>query len=84
MVASDKKYSPKGGYDFTGERFVPQQTDPLLALEHYHRYCFAARFAKNRRVLDIACGEGYGSAFLAKWASEVVGIDSDARHRVGK
>jgi SAM-dependent methyltransferase len=46
-------------------------------LEHYHRYHFAARFAKNRRVLDVACGEGYGSAFLAKCASEVIGIDSD-------
>jgi len=78
MAASDKEHSPKGGYDFTGERFIPQRTDPLLALEHYHRYCFAARFAENRRVLDIACGEGYGSAFLAKWAKEVIGIDSDA------
>ena len=62
---------------FTGERFMPHQTDPLLALEHYHRYFLASRFAKNKRVLDAACGEGYGSAFLAKAASEVVGIDSD-------
>lgn len=62
---------------FTGERFMPHQTDPLLALEHYHRYFFASRFARNKRVLDAACGEGYGAAFLAKIASEVVGIDSD-------
>jgi len=77
MLVPDKEYTRKSEYDFTGERFMPQQTDPLLALEHYHRYCFASRFAKNRRILDIACGEGYGSAFLAKWASEVIGIDSD-------
>jgi O-antigen biosynthesis protein len=62
---------------FTGERFMPHQTDPLLALEHYHRYLFASRVAKGKRVLDIACGEGYGSAFLSKTAAEVVGIDSD-------
>ncbi len=77
MQVPDKEDTRKGEYDFTGERFMPQLTDPLLALEHYHRYCFAPRFAKNRRVLDIACGEGYGSAFLAKCASEVIGIDSD-------
>jgi ubiquinone/menaquinone biosynthesis C-methylase UbiE len=63
---------------FTGERFVPHQTDPILALEHYHRYYFASRFAQKKRVLDIACGEGYGSAFLSQYAEEVIGIDSDA------
>lgn len=77
MPAPDKEHTRNNEYVFTGERFMPQQTDPLLALEHYHRYCFAARFAENRRVLDIACGEGYGSAFLAKCASEVIGIDTD-------
>ncbi len=78
MVVPDQEYSRKSEHIFTGERFMPQQTDPLLALEHYHRYCCASRFAKGRRVLDIACGEGYGSAFLAKWAREVVGMDSDS------
>jgi O-antigen biosynthesis protein len=62
---------------FTGERFIPLQTDPLLALEHYHRYYFASRFARDRKVLDIGCGEGYGSAFLARHAGEVTGIDLD-------
>ena len=63
---------------FTGERFIPHQTDPLLALEHYHRYCLASRFARQKRVIDFACGEGYGSAFLSKIAQSVVGIDIDA------
>jgi|WetSurMetagenome_2_1015567.scaffolds.fasta_scaffold15069_2 O-antigen biosynthesis protein len=62
---------------FTGERFIPHQTDPLLALEHYHRYCLASRFARKKRVVDFACGEGYGSAFLSKIAQSVVGIDID-------
>jgi len=77
MLEPDGQDPQKSENAFTGERFLPRQTDPLLALEHYHRYCFAARFAKNRRVLDIACGEGYGSAFLAQWANAVVGIDMD-------
>jgi SAM-dependent methyltransferase len=63
--------------EFTGERFIPHQTDPILALEHYHRYYFASRFAQNKRVLDMACGEGYGSAFLSQHADAVIGIDCD-------
>jgi O-antigen biosynthesis protein len=78
MLSSDKKDFPESELEFTGERFIPQRGDPLLALEHYHRYCLASRFVDKKRVLDIACGEGYGSAFLAKWANEVVGIDSDS------
>jgi O-antigen biosynthesis protein len=78
MKLPDKSDAQPSELAFTGERFMPHQTDPLLALEHYHRYFFASRFAKNKRVLDIACGEGYGSAFLSKVAGEVIGIDSDA------
>ncbi len=63
--------------EFTGERFIPGKTDPLLALEHYHRYLFAEKFAEGKRVLDIACGEGYGSALLAAKAKSVVGVDAD-------
>ena len=44
-------------------------------LEHWHRYHFAARWAANRNVLDVACGEGYGSALLARHASHVTGVD---------
>ncbi len=77
MVSSDKQDPPASELVFTGERFVPRQGDPLLALEHYHRYCLASRFVNGKRVLDIACGEGYGSAFLSKWAGEVVGVDND-------
>ncbi|WZB62599.1 class I SAM-dependent methyltransferase [Achromobacter xylosoxidans] len=55
--------------------------DGLEAAIHIARYSFAQPYCANRRVLDIACGEGYGSRLLANWgASEVVGVDisSDA------
>lgn len=39
------------------------------------RYLFAARLARRKRVLDIACGMGYGSAELSKTAASVCGID---------
>jgi SAM-dependent methyltransferase len=61
---------------FTGERFVPG-IEGEIVYEHVHRYAFARRYAAGRRVLDAACGEGYGSAILAGAAREVVGVDID-------
>jgi SAM-dependent methyltransferase len=62
---------------FTGERFVPGCAGEI-AYEHWHRYAFARQFAAGRRVLDAACGEGYGSALLGAVASSIVGVDIDA------
>lgn len=60
--------------EFTGERFVPGVPGEI-AHEHWHRYAFARRFVTGRRTLDVACGEGYGSALLASAATSVVGVD---------
>ena len=62
---------------FTGERFIPGVPGEI-AYEHCHRYAFARQFARGRRVLDAACGEGYGSALMADAAASVIGIDIDA------
>jgi SAM-dependent methyltransferase len=61
---------------FTGERFTPQ-LHGQIAYEHIHRYSVAADFARGCDVLDIACGEGYGSSLLAAVARSVVGVDID-------
>ncbi|HET9484967.1 MAG TPA: class I SAM-dependent methyltransferase [Xanthomonadales bacterium] len=74
--------------EFTGERFTPECVREIW-YEHWHRYVFAARFARDRRVIDAACGEGYGSALLARTAASVVGLDvseqavAHARSRYG-
>jgi len=60
--------------EFTGERFVPGIVGEI-AHEHWHRYAFARRLVAGRRVLDVACGEGYGSALLADVAASVTGVD---------
>jgi SAM-dependent methyltransferase len=62
---------------FTGERFTPECVREI-AYEHWHRYAFAQPFARGRRVLDAACGEGYGSAMLAPVAASVLGLDIGA------
>ncbi|MEO7741611.1 MAG: class I SAM-dependent methyltransferase [Usitatibacter sp.] len=62
------------GLEFTGERFIPG-TRGEIWIEHWHRYHFAMRWAHGKRVLDVACGEGYGSALLARTARQVTGID---------
>lgn len=50
--------------------------DPVEASIHVGRYALALPFARGRRVLDVACGEGYGSWLLADaGAVEVVGLD---------
>jgi SAM-dependent methyltransferase len=62
--------------EHTGERMVPELCAADTFWEHVYRYRFAARFARDRRVLDIACGEGYGTAALAAaGARSVLGVD---------
>lgn len=59
---------------FTGERFTPECIREIR-YEHFHRYALVADWLAGLKVLDAACGEGYGSHLLAAKASEVTGID---------
>lgn len=61
--------------EFTGERVIPGQVSDHLWAEHVARYAFAARFASQKRALDLGCGTGYGTAQLANVASSAVGVD---------
>ena len=60
--------------EFTGERYVPS-VDGEIKYEHLHRYALCIDFVAGKSVLDIASGEGYGSALLAKVADSVLGVD---------
>lgn len=59
----------------TGERISIETTKPRLRVEHEARYRFAGSFVRGKRVLDIACGTGYGSYSLSDLAVSVVGVD---------
>jgi O-antigen biosynthesis protein len=65
--------------DWTGERCVPWSPDVQVVYEHFHRYLWAAGVVEGRKVLDLGSGEGFGAAILAEAATEVVGVDVDAR-----
>jgi SAM-dependent methyltransferase len=52
--------------------------ETLIATEHLQRYRLAARICGGLRVIDLACGSGYGSAVLRETASAVLGVDNDA------
>lgn len=49
-----------------------------IEIEHLHRYFLAREACRGRDVLDLACGEGYGSALMAQTARSVVGVDVSA------
>ena len=61
----------------SGERVVPDQADINLA-RHLVSYRFACDYVKDRRVLDLGCGTGYGAALLAQTARSVLGVDVSA------
>jgi len=60
--------------NWTGER-LETGVFTETTVEHLHRYALAMEFVPNKKVLDIACGEGYGSHLLAGKASHVTGVD---------
>lgn len=61
---------------FSGERLTAAVSGQV-EIEHYHRYLLAREFCRGRDVLDVAAGEGYGTALLAQVARSVVGVEID-------
>ena len=65
---------------YTGERIIPEESfcgpETNIYKEHVARYNFASKYIKGKKVLDIACGSGYGSEILLKQGAKYV-IGSD-------
>lgn len=63
--------------EFTGERLVPDKVSPedQIFIEHISRYLFVQDYIKDKTVLDIGCGCGYGLHLLSGSIKEGVGID---------
>jgi 2-polyprenyl-3-methyl-5-hydroxy-6-metoxy-1,4-benzoquinol methylase len=62
----------------TGERTLPDVPEENYWFQrHLVVYDWIAARAHGRRVVDLACGEGYGSAVLGRTAASVVGVDAN-------
>ena len=61
----------------TGERILLDKETPLMIARHLSAYKFAKNYVYDKAMLDIGCGEGYGSYYLAGPAKEVMAIDYD-------
>jgi len=63
----------------TSERVSPNQQptveDQLIFQMHLKTYAYAASFAKDKTILDIGSGDGYGTDYLKSYAQKIVGVD---------
>lgn len=59
------------------ERIDPILREDLYCVDHLLRYALAIPLCKGSRVLDAACGVGFGTVLLARQrVKEVVGLDN--------
>ena len=64
--------------ELTGERTLPDVPEENYWFRrHVAVYEWIAERCDGLRVVDLACGEGYGSDLLAGRAAEVVGVDAN-------
>jgi SAM-dependent methyltransferase len=63
--------------EWSGERLTTA-VGGQIEIEHLHRYIMARDFCRKLDVLDVASGEGYGTALLAQVAKSAIGIDISA------
>jgi 2-polyprenyl-3-methyl-5-hydroxy-6-metoxy-1,4-benzoquinol methylase len=62
----------------TGERTLPDvPAENYWYRRHLVVYEWIAARTVGKRVVDMACGEGYGSEVLARGAASVVGVDAN-------
>lgn len=59
-----------------GERMIPEfHENNLFFAEHMTRYSQTLPLVKDKTILDIACGSGYGTKILSSSAKKVYGVD---------
>ncbi len=64
--------------ELTGERTLPDvPAENYWFRRHLAVYQWIAERVGGQRVVDLACGEGYGAAVLGRRAASVVGVDAN-------
>ena len=79
-MAYVQQHQPEGvpPLALTGERTLPDVPEEnYWYRRHLAVYEWVAERCRGLDVVDMACGEGYGSAVLARRAAAVVGVDAN-------
>jgi 2-polyprenyl-3-methyl-5-hydroxy-6-metoxy-1,4-benzoquinol methylase len=78
-ASSGSEASPEEApLDYTGERYDPSAANALAEYDHASRYHFVRQLVAGGAggaLLDLGCGLGVGSRFLAPAFQRVVGVD---------
>ena len=70
--------SSHGTLPLTGERTVPGIVEENYWFRrHEAAYAWLLPHVEGRTVLEVGCGEGYGTAMIASVAKQVLGVDYD-------
>ena len=56
------------------ERIDPLRDPPGVVAHHLKKYEFARGHVRGM-VVDVACGVGYGTKFLAPWTTKIIGVE---------
>lgn len=63
----------------TSQNWTVERLDTSIfsetTIEHLHRYAVVLDFVGNKKVLDLASGEGYGTNLISKKAKQAIGLD---------
>ena len=71
MLERDKKWLELE----SGDRPLIEDSRPSQIFQVIARYKFARKFCKDRYVLDVGCGTGFGTVLLSDISRKVIGID---------
>jgi SAM-dependent methyltransferase len=80
LTAYVQQNQPQGvpPLELTGERTLPDiPLENYWFQRHLAVYEWISARVIGRRVLDMACGEGYGSEVLSRTAASVLGVDAN-------
>lgn len=64
---SNESIVPSNGFDSVEKH--------LVFLKHLAEYDFAKEYVKDKAVLEVGCGTGYGAHYVSKYAREAVAVD---------
>lgn len=68
--------TPEPSRLYTGERYDPEAANALAEYDHLSRYHFVRKHFSNRgSLLDVGCGVGVSTRFLAGGFDRAVGVD---------